>query len=146
MSFPIMHMTIWNYKLELFYNPTRVLVESWLFYIQYFPYFVSFRCMLELVWRVMGWTSSILYWIMEGQTHYLACQEVLNWVWPLKNQYRRLLYFYFLFQTPHRLQACTKQLLNTNFFVCKMANSQWEPWLTIAISPKHNHILFVLWH
>jgi hypothetical protein len=33
-------------------------------------------------------TKNILYRFMEGQTHFLACQEVLKWVWPFMNRYR----------------------------------------------------------
>ena len=50
------------------FNLTGVLVWSWLFCIQRFPWWVSFRYMLGVSVKV--WTKNRLFWFIEGQTHF----------------------------------------------------------------------------
>ena len=88
--------------LELSFISTGILVGSWLFYIQFFLYWNFFGCMLGVFWRFEHETSYI------GTSRFkviLACQEVLEWVWP-----------------PHRLQACPENIPNMKSFACKAIN------------------------
>lgn len=58
--------------LKLSFTSTRVLVSSWLFCIQYFPYSMRFWCTLEPVWRFEQRT----FYISSFRAKLiLACQE-----------------------------------------------------------------------
>ena len=60
--------------------------------------------------------SLYIYRFIGGQAHLLACQNEFDPQWTDINCS--------LLKPPHWLQACTKNLPNMNFFVCKTTNSQ----------------------
>ena len=61
----------YSYTMELSFNSSCLLVGSWLFCLQNLPCLVSVRCMCwESCGLVEVWTKNILYWFIEGQTHF----------------------------------------------------------------------------
>jgi hypothetical protein len=62
--------------------------------------------------------NKILNWFIEGQTH-LACQEVLNRVWPSMNQNRLL--FIQIQTVPLNMHHKRKESID---FVCKITNGK----------------------
>ena len=55
-------------SIELFFNSSWFLIESWYFCFQNLPCLVGVLCMFG--GHVEVWTKSILYWFIEGQTHF----------------------------------------------------------------------------
>ena len=53
-------------RIDLLFNPTGLLVGSWLFCIEHLPCLVSFWSMLRDGVQVC--IKNILYWFIEGQT------------------------------------------------------------------------------